>query len=100
MQEYAKENFRLGWVQPTSASFVLGLQRIAIALLRNFEIGHVNCCSGNACVFLPFENIGLVAVMCGYRLLSVNIKMNNFVGNILRNKFFACCYVLVSGACP
>jgi len=26
--------------------------------------------------------------------------MNNFVGNILQNKFYACCYVLLSGARP
>ena len=58
----------VGWVQPTSASFVLGLQRISIALLRNFEIVRVNCCSRNACVFLPFENIVSVSVVCGYRL--------------------------------
>jgi len=23
--------------------------------------------------------------------------MNNFVGNILQNKFYSCCYVLLSG---
>jgi len=28
---------------------------------------------------------------------SVNIKMNNFVGNILQSKFYAWCYVLLSG---
>jgi len=27
----------------------------------------------------------------------VNIEMNNFVGNILKHKFYACCYVLLSG---
>jgi len=26
--------------------------------------------------------------------------MNNFVGNILQNKFYACCYVLLSGTRP
>jgi len=26
--------------------------------------------------------------------------MNNFVGNILQNKFYACCYVLLSGTHP
>jgi len=26
---------------------------------------------------------------------SVDIKMNNFVGNILQNKFYACCYILL-----
>jgi len=26
--------------------------------------------------------------------------MNNFVGNILRNKFYACCCVLLSGTRP
>jgi len=26
--------------------------------------------------------------------------MNNFVGNILQNKFHACCYVLLSGTRP
>jgi len=26
--------------------------------------------------------------------------MNNFVGNILQSKFYACCYVLLSGTCP
>jgi len=41
---------------------------MAIALFRNFEIARVNCCNRNACVFLPFENIVLVSVMCGYRL--------------------------------
>jgi len=30
----------------------------------------------------------------------VNNKMNDFVGNILQNKFYACCYILVSGTCP
>jgi len=30
----------------------------------------------------------------------MNIKMNNFVGNILQNKFYACCYVLLSGTRP
>jgi len=31
---------------------------------------------------------------------SVNIKINDFVGNILQNKFYACCYVLLSGTRP
>jgi len=31
---------------------------------------------------------------------SVNIKMNDFVGNILRNRFYACCYILKSGRRP
>jgi len=35
-----------------------------MALLRNVEIVRVNCCSRSACVFLPFENIVLVSVMC------------------------------------
>jgi len=26
--------------------------------------------------------------------------MNDFVGNILQNKFYACCYVLLSGTRP
>jgi len=26
--------------------------------------------------------------------------MNNFVGNILQSKFYACCYVLLSGTRP
>jgi len=30
----------------------------------------------------------------------VNIKMNNFVGNILQNKFYTCCYILLSGTRP
>jgi len=30
----------------------------------------------------------------------VNIKMNDFVGNILQNKFYACCYILLSDARP
>ena len=37
---YIDSGHRVGWFQLTSASFVLGLQRIAIALLRNIEIGH------------------------------------------------------------
>jgi len=56
---------------------VLDLQRVAIALLGNFEIVRVNCCSRNACVFLPFENIDLVAVMCGYRLARVRQQCVN-----------------------
>ena len=28
---------------------------------------------------------------------SVDIKMSNFVGNVLQNKFYACCYILLSG---
>jgi len=52
---------------PASASFVLGLQQVATAVLRNFEIVRVNCCSRNACVFPPFENIVYISVMCGYR---------------------------------
>jgi len=28
---------------------------------------------------------------------SVNNKANDFVGNILQNKFYACCYILLSG---
>jgi len=28
----------------------------------------------------------------------VNIKMNGFVGNILQNKFCACCCILLSSA--
>jgi len=27
----------------------------------------------------------------------MNIKMNDFVGNILQNKFYACCCILLSG---
>jgi len=30
----------------------------------------------------------------------VNIEMNDFVGNILQNKFYACCYILLSGTRP
>jgi len=30
----------------------------------------------------------------------VNIEMNNSVGNILQNKLYACCYVLLSGTRP
>jgi len=30
---------------------------------------------------------------------SVNIKMNDFVGNVLQNKFYASCYILLSGTC-
>jgi len=26
--------------------------------------------------------------------------MNDFVGNILQTKFYACCYILLSGPCP
>ena len=28
---------------------------------------------------------------------SVNNEINDFVGNILQNKFYACCYILLSG---
>ena len=31
---------------------------------------------------------------------SLNIKMNDFVGNILQNPFCACCYILLSGKRP
>jgi len=31
---------------------------------------------------------------------SVNIKMNDFVGNVLQNKFYVCCYILPSGTRP
>jgi len=31
---------------------------------------------------------------------SVNIKMNDLVGNILQNKFYACCYIMLSGTRP
>jgi len=31
------------------------------------------------------------------RKFSVNNKMNDFVGNILQNKFYAYCYILLSG---
>jgi len=30
----------------------------------------------------------------------VNIKTNDFVGNILQNKFYASCYILLSGKRP
>jgi len=30
----------------------------------------------------------------------VNNKMNDFVGNIMQNKFYAYCYVLLSGTRP
>jgi len=30
----------------------------------------------------------------------VNIKMNDFVGNILQNKFYTCCYILLSDTFP
>jgi len=30
----------------------------------------------------------------------VNNKINDFVGNILQNKFYACCYILLSGTRP
>jgi len=30
----------------------------------------------------------------------VNIKINDFVGNILENTFYACCYVMLSGTRP
>jgi len=32
--------------------------------------------------------------------LSVNIKMNEFVGDILQSKFYACCCILLSGTRP
>ena len=32
--------------------------------------------------------------------ISVNIKMHDFVGNILQNKFYACCYILLSRTRP
>jgi len=35
-----------------------------------------------------------------YRKFSVNIKVNSFIGNILRNKFYASCYVLLSDTRP
>jgi len=31
---------------------------------------------------------------------SVNIKMNEFVGDILQSKFYACCCILLSGTRP
>jgi len=31
---------------------------------------------------------------------SVNNKMNDFVRNILQNRFYACCYILLSGTRP
>jgi len=31
---------------------------------------------------------------------SVNIKMNEFAGDILQSKFYACCYILLSGTRP
>jgi len=34
------------------------------------------------------------------RKLIVNIKINDFVGNILQTKFYACCYILLSGTRP
>jgi len=67
---------------PAAASFVLGLQLIAIALLRNFEIVRVNCCSRNVCVFMPFENIVFVSVMCGYRLARVRQQSVNQRGSL------------------
>ena len=30
----------------------------------------------------------------------MNIKMNDFVGNILQSQFYACCYILLSGTRP
>jgi len=30
----------------------------------------------------------------------VNITINDIVGNILQNRFYACCYTLLSGTCP
>jgi len=30
----------------------------------------------------------------------VNNIVNDFVGNILQNKFYACCYILLSGTRP
>jgi len=30
----------------------------------------------------------------------VNIKMNDFVGNLLQNKFYPCCYILLSDTRP
>jgi len=34
------------------------------------------------------------------RKFSVNSKMNNFVGKILQNKYYDCCYTLLSGTRP
>jgi len=31
---------------------------------------------------------------------SVNIQMNEFVGDILQSKFYACCCILLSGTRP
>jgi len=67
---------------PASASFVLGLQQVATAVLRNFEIVRVNCCSRNACVFPPFENIVYVSVMCGYRPARVRQQSVNQTGSL------------------
>ena len=30
----------------------------------------------------------------------MNIEMNDFVGNILQDKFYACCYIFLSGTRP
>jgi len=30
----------------------------------------------------------------------MNIKMNDFVGNILQNTFYACCYIVLPGTRP
>jgi len=30
----------------------------------------------------------------------VNIKMNDFLGKILQNRFYTCCYILLSGTRP
>ena len=27
----------------------------------------------------------------------MNVKMNDFVGDILQNRFYACCYILLTG---
>ena len=42
----------------------------------------MNRCSRNACVFLPFENIVLVSVMCGYRLARVGQQCVNQRGSL------------------
>ena len=42
----------------------------------------MNCCNRNAYVFLPFENIVLVSVMCGYRLAGVRQQCVNQRGSL------------------
>jgi len=80
---------------------ILDLLAFIHYLLQNNNIIIENSTIVKIWALMRWINAGLKSQLLRIRgKFSVNNKMNDFVGNILQNKFYACCYILLSGTCP